>query len=320
MLEVGSAEGDVVLKALAHPTRTQILSLLADGDQNIQELGAALGIGQPTVTKHIQQLERAGLVLSELTPGNQGLQKRCRLRHDRMILSIEGTGRLRTKVQEIPMPIGLFTLANVSAPCGIASRDRLIGETDRAQSFLRPERATAGLLWASSGFVEYAFPCMLPPGVRIGRIEFVAELCSECPVNNLDYPSDITVWMNSVEIGTWTSPGDFGDRRGLLTPLWWSDYLTQYGMLKVWSVDDRGSYIDGVRARDVSLERALIRPEVPITIRLGCKPDARNAGGFNLFGSDYGNYAQDLLLRIHYHESEEPPPEKQKVRALSEDD
>ena len=42
------------------------------------------------------------------------------------------------------------------------------------------------------------------------------ELSSEVPGTNANWPSDITLWVNEIEIGTWTSPGDFGDKRGVL--------------------------------------------------------------------------------------------------------
>jgi hypothetical protein len=37
-----------------------------------------------------------------------------------------------------------------------------------------------------------------------------------------------------------------------------------------------------------------------ITVRIGVKPDALHVGGLNLFGRTFGNYPQDLTLRIEY--------------------
>ena len=37
-----------------------------------------------------------------------------------------------------------------------------------------------------------------------------------------------------------------------------------------------------------------------ITVRLGVTPDALHVGGVNLFGSAFGNYPQDLSLRLEY--------------------
>jgi predicted transcriptional regulator len=176
----------------------------------------------------------------------------------------------------------------------------MIGFLDKPQCFFDPERASAQILWMEDGFVEYTFPNDLPASMEVTRLELIMEVCSEAPDFNLDWPSDITVWINGVEVGTWTSPGDFGGKRGVLNPDWWIEHMTQYGLLKVWSVDANGSYIDGTAASDVKLDRLLVVPQSPLTVRIGIKPDAEHRGGLNLFGSGFGNYAQDLLLRLTY--------------------
>ena len=38
----------------------------------------------------------------------------------------------------------------------------------------------------------------------------------------------------------------------------------------------------------------------PIVVRIGVRPDAENVGGLNLFGREFGNYPQDLGLRLEY--------------------
>jgi predicted transcriptional regulator len=152
----------------------------------------------------------------------------------------------------------------------------------------------------ADGFVEYVFPNTLPTSVEIDRLELAMEVCSEAPDFNNDYPSDITVWIGGVEIGTWTSPGDLGGKRGRLNPSWWNDHNTQHGVLKVWCVDSQGSYVDGSQVSDVTLKDIGVRPKAPIAIRIGIKPDAEHPGGFNIFGRGFGNYEQDLVLRLHY--------------------
>jgi len=300
ILEVKGSEGLETFKALASDARLAILCLLADGDKNINELGVALSISQPTVTKHIQQLEQAGLVTSEYLPGQQGMQKRCRLRHDRLIVNFDSPREEEASMEVVSMPIGLYTLATPSPTCGLADHDGLIGYVDQPQAFLDPRRANAQILWMSSGFVEYVFPCTLPTSVEILRLELIMEICSEAPDYNHDWPSDISVWVNGVEVGLWTCPGDFGGKRGVLNPDWWIEHMTQYGLQKIWTVDVDGTYVDGTRVSDVNLSRALVFPGQPITIRIGVNPDAEHQGGFNLFGSRFGNYAQDLVLRLHF--------------------
>ncbi len=51
-----------VMKALSDPNRVKLLKLLQRRDMCVCEIQAALGIAQPTVSKHLKALEAAGLV------------------------------------------------------------------------------------------------------------------------------------------------------------------------------------------------------------------------------------------------------------------
>jgi len=51
-----------VMKALSDPNRVKILKLLQKRDLCVCELQAAIGLAQPTVSKHLKILEDAGLV------------------------------------------------------------------------------------------------------------------------------------------------------------------------------------------------------------------------------------------------------------------
>lgn len=115
-----------------------------------------------------------------------------------------------------------------------------------------------------------------------------------------DWPSDITVWINGVDIGTWTSPADFGGLRGVLTPSWWETRNTQYGLLKVWQVNQEGSFIDGIKISEVRLPQLEIADRSFLSVRFGIRADTEHVGGINLFGKSFGNYPQDILLRINY--------------------
>jgi ArsR family transcriptional regulator, arsenate/arsenite/antimonite-responsive transcriptional repressor len=56
------------LKALADPARVKIMSLLfssSGGEENSGELAAVLGLTESTVSHHLTQLRRAGLVESD---------------------------------------------------------------------------------------------------------------------------------------------------------------------------------------------------------------------------------------------------------------
>ncbi len=300
ILEVRSDESVELFRALGLESRVAIVRFLSQGDRNIAEIGAELGLSQPTVTRHVQQLEQAGLVTSEYVPGQQGMQKRCHLRYTRLVVDLGADEAAEANVDEVRMPIGLYTLVSPGTPCGLASTTKFIGFLDKTQAFYDPERASAEILWMANGFVEYTFPNDLPTTVEVERLDFSMEVCSEAPDHNPDWPSDLTLWINGVEVGTWTSPADFGGKRGLLNPAWWVEHMTQHGLLKIWTVERGGTFVDGVRVSDVGLARLMVQPQQPITIRLGVKADAEHQGGFNLFGKGFGNYAQDLVLRLHY--------------------
>ena len=292
--------GLAVCKALASSTRMRILDLLAEHDRNISELSQLLGISQPTVTKHTGILAEAGLIRREYSSGIQGMQTRCRLVYDRFIFNLSPLPAPDLYIDEIEMPIGLYTYANPMVTCGLVNQETYIGAADQPQVFFFPQRSEAQLLWTAGGYVEYTFPNRLPGASIIHKIEFSAELCSETSDFNLDYPSDITVWINGVEIGTWTSPGDMGGKLGRLNPSWWSPLATQYGFLKTWSVDDDGCYIDDAVVSPRPISELRLEPGNALRVRIGIKPEAINPGGFNLFGRCFGNYEQDLILRLHY--------------------
>ena len=52
-----------IFSALADPTRRAILARLASGDLDVSQLMEPFDLGQPTISKHLSVLERAGLVV-----------------------------------------------------------------------------------------------------------------------------------------------------------------------------------------------------------------------------------------------------------------
>jgi ArsR family transcriptional regulator len=54
-----------VMKALSDPNRVKVLKMLQHRPMCVCEIQAALGIAQPTVSKHLKGLEEAGLVRCE---------------------------------------------------------------------------------------------------------------------------------------------------------------------------------------------------------------------------------------------------------------
>ncbi|RYG19288.1 ArsR family transcriptional regulator, partial [bacterium] len=207
--QLSASESVAIFRALGSEPRARIVELLADKDMNINELSLALGLAQPSVSKHVQILEEAGLIASDYRAGPQGMQKRCRRLHERILVEMEGARRREDGIAEIEVPIGMFTQVEALPTCGLATREKMIGLIDSPLSFFMPERANAEILWASGGFVEYMFANTLPLQAGIRSIELAMEVGSEAPGYENDYPSDLTVWVNGKEVGTWCSPGDY---------------------------------------------------------------------------------------------------------------
>ena len=53
---------EAVLEALGNAERRKLVKALADGPKSVGELAANLPISRPAVSRHLAQLERAGLV------------------------------------------------------------------------------------------------------------------------------------------------------------------------------------------------------------------------------------------------------------------
>ena len=56
---------DLVFKALADPTRREILGLLAGGRQTVGEIAGNFRTSRPAISKHLRQLRGAGLVVTK---------------------------------------------------------------------------------------------------------------------------------------------------------------------------------------------------------------------------------------------------------------
>jgi predicted transcriptional regulator len=297
-------EGEAVLpvvKALSSETRQAMLGLLTHQVLNLSELAAMMNLPHSTVSFNVNQLEAVGLVSIEVEPGTRGMQKLCSKPYDEVHIRLPGAAvEAEQNVVSISMPIGSYRSVEAAPQCGLVSETKIIGMLDDPRSFFEPEHVNAQLIWFSAGCVEYAFPNNVPYGAVTTDLALSLELCSEAPGYNSEWPSDITLWINEVEVGTWTAPGDFGGKSGLLTPAWWPIDRTTYGLLKEWSVGARGSMIDGVELSQVTIEQLNLKGSNHIRVRLGIKEDARNQGGMNLFGRKFGNYPQDIVMRIGF--------------------
>jgi predicted transcriptional regulator len=292
----------MVLRGLASPVRLRILRLLRRrGALNVNQIAEALDLPQSTIASNVQILEEAELIDTEVSKAVKGQQKICTARFHEIVVQLDPEDTARAKnVVEVEMPLGLYTSHNVSPPCGLCSTERVVGLLDVPDFFLDPARVQAALIWFGRGYVEYKFPNNAKLlNATIAAIEFQLELSSEVPGTNADWPSDISLWVNTVRIGTWTSPGDYGDRRGLLTPRWWKLEGSQYGILTTWRVDAEGTFVDDCRISPIRLADLKLDQHHSVRLRIGIDDQAEHPGGVNIFGRGFGNHNQDIVMRLH---------------------
>ena len=308
-LMIDPEERPDVLRGLASPVRVKILRALhLRGALNVNDIADLLELPQSTVSSNLQILEEAGLIKTETQKARKGNQKICRAAFDEVLVMFkEDVAATRPDIIEVAMPVGLYTSCDVSAPCGLCSTDGIIGLLDVPDTFLDPGRMRAGLTWFTRGFVEYQFPNNARLSqATIEGIEFSMEISSEVPGTSTEWPSDITVGINHQEVGTLTIKGDYGDRRGVYTPDWWNLRGSQYGMLKTWKINRDGSFVDGVKISPLSLKDLDLANHHSIRLRIGVKENARNPGGLNIFGRGYGNYDQDIVLKLRTKAADAP--------------
>ncbi len=61
-MSAAATQLDLTFAALADPTRRAILSRLMQGEASVNELVAPFELSQPTISKHLKVLTRAGLI------------------------------------------------------------------------------------------------------------------------------------------------------------------------------------------------------------------------------------------------------------------
>ena len=280
-------DGLEIFKALGSEVRIEIIKILLENHgMNMNELAGRLNITNGALTNHIKKLEDCGIVSISNESAGHGNQKKCSVYLDKILIDIDSQEDFKN-VYQTSLKVGHFTDYDVYPTCGIASNTALIGEVDDTRYFAHPGRYEADILWFTRGFVEYIVPNFIPYGQKIDQINDI-------------WPSDISFKINGKKVATWTSPGDFGTVRGIFTPDWWYPNWNQYGLLKILVINKKGTFIDGLQVSDVTINEFEFDYHSTIKLKLEVEEDAEHVGGLTIFGKSFGNYNQDIDVRINY--------------------
>ncbi len=166
-----------------------------------------------------------------------------------------------------------------------------------------PERFNSPLVYTQKGIIEYYFDNSAIKTYSVVSMQLSLEICSEFPFYDNQHKSDITFWINGKAITTYTCEGDYGDRRGTLNPEWWPNHSTQYGKLVNILVNKEGVFINGTKQTSkIKINDLNLTNGNKISIKFGNENTAEYPGGFNVFGKEFGDYPQDIVLQIQYQE------------------
>ena len=301
MLHITSLDdGLEIFKALGSDVRILILNiLLENSNMSMKDLANHLNITNGALTGHIKKLENCGLITTSAESIVHGNQKICSIHWDRIIVDLEKQV-VDENVYNAEIKVGHYSNYDIAPTCGLASANAIIGEVDDPRYFEHPDRYNAEILWFTNGYVEYVIPNFIPNLQKITQISITMELSSEAPGINSDWPSDIEFYLNDTLLGSWMSPGDFGDVKGMFTPAWWPKNWNQYGLLKLLVINKKGTFVDGLKISDVTIDQFNLDYRSSIRFKLAVDENSKHKGGLTLFGKSFGNYSQDVNVSISY--------------------
>lgn len=295
-------EGLEVFKTLGSDVRMRIVELLCErGEMNMNEIATALDLTNGALTSHIRRLEECGIIQTVTECTGHGNQKICSIKNDQILLTADAeTETKEIGVYDTEVQVGHFSGCDVSAPCGLCSGFSMIGPENDPRMFHNPERLQARMIWFADGYVEYRIPNMLSENQKMVEITFYFEISQD----HMDYKeeslADVSFYLNGTRMGMWLTPQEFRVERGIYTPAWWNGQEKQSGVQKMIVVNSWGTYFEGVKCSDMGLREAALENGKDICFRLAVENQPGHNGGIALYGAGFGNYNQDIRVRIHY--------------------
>ena len=292
-----------ICEALSNKKRLEILNILQIPPCSISvtDLSNKLNIPISTLKHHLDILYAASLITISYMTTKYGTTKIiARDLHGVNLKLYKNIKEVKKTLKTKKISIGVGHFNNVySDNFGFATDKEFINFL--GTSYFHPKRIDAQLVFSTSGQIEYYVDNTIAKTNNIKKLKISLEICSEAPFYNNDFISDITFWINNKEILTYVSSGDYGERKGLLNPAWWSPNNTQYGKLLIITIDETGVYLDSeLINKKVNINTLNLDSSNKIILKIGNKTTARNIGGWNIFGKNLGDYPQDIDFEFFY--------------------
>ena len=292
-------------RALSSPVRIQMIRLVNKKNMLASEIAAELKLPLSSTIFHLNILEDAGIIKKSFSTKGKGTLHWYTYVTNIAIIRFRNSNGYFKPESRAPyvhqINIGEYIDAEFSDQCGIATDEKQIMSADPHNAFVSG-RQDAQIIWSEGyGSLLYAIPNNYAQQGNLNEIKISLEICSEAPGFNNDYPSDITFSINGIEICTFVSTGDYGDRYGRFTPSWWYPESTKYGILTNISIRSNGVFLnEKLVNKSICLNNLKLQEKNKTTFGIEVKKNAQHPGGFNIFGSKFGDYDQHIIFTATY--------------------
>lgn len=292
----------LLAKALTSPTRLEILRMLLRSSKTMSELSQTLYVSMSSISMHTALLRDAGLITITPKPGKHGAKKLCGIRAERITIDLFEPDKevVSPKIVSQDIPVGAYSHAEATRPCGLVSREGYIQREDESHCFYHPLHANAQLIWFLTGLLTYEISNRSLKAPSLEKVEISFEICAEAPGYNNTWPSDIFLKINNRHLTTFRVKGDYGGTRGVNNPAWWRDSNTQFGELTLLTITKEGTYLNNKRVSEENLDTLKMAENFYFSFTVGVDPKSEFPGGMNLFGKHFGNYSQDIRVKAIY--------------------
>lgn len=119
-----------IFAALADPTRRAILARLSAGEAPVKEIAAPFELSGPAITKHLNVLERAGLI----SRGRDGQLRPCRLEPQALAPAAEWIDQYRAMWEQQLDRLDAYLKSVTSTSSGARRRASTRRKTPRTQT------------------------------------------------------------------------------------------------------------------------------------------------------------------------------------------
>ncbi len=293
----------MICRALSSETRLQILHVLIDSSMTISQLAEYFYLPISSMSVHVHILEEAGLVTAISNPGVRGTKKLCGISASSVTLDLFAHKKKLPSQKAsvyVSMPVGSYSACEVAPPCGLVSSNLYLYPEDSPYGFYMPDHVQASLIWLTGGYLEYQFPNEVLSKARPSRLQFSFEICSEAPGYDNSWPSDVVLDLNHHTITTIHIKGDYGGRRGIYNPTWWEDSASQYGDYIIVDITHSGCYMGNQKVSSETIDSLGLADGYSFSFRLTVCERKDQGGGMNLFGKHFGDYDQDIVMKVEY--------------------